>query len=199
MAGPDQIAQRHQPVAFGAQLINNQRQRGDGLVAVAAAIVQQHHIAAVFGCRIMYLRQRSVDDCLHSGPSPVARINVQAYDCIAQLLRNRRGLQLVFGGWFGIAKIRRAKQAGRTAGIGFDQALGGVEFKLGAERGDLRQIWMGITVVADLKPVSSDAPQDLRMPQPVFADYEKCGGGMLGLQHIENARGKIGVGSIVKG
>ena len=112
MLCPDQIADRNKVVSIGAEPVDDLRQRGDGLFAVSAAIVQQHDVAAVLGGRSVDLRQRCIDDLLHPRPPPVARIDVQPDDGVAEPLGNCRWLQFVRSGRLGVTEIGRAEQLG---------------------------------------------------------------------------------------
>ena len=86
---PDQLRQRHDRVADGAQGVDERAERRDGLAAIAAAIVQQHDVAA------RALREHGIDDRLHARRLPILGVDVQTDDQVAALLRDLRRHELV--------------------------------------------------------------------------------------------------------
>ena len=100
--------------AAGAQRVDERPQRPHRLIAVAAAVVQQDHVAAA------QLIEAAADDRVHAGLGPVPRVVPQPDRDVAQVLGDGDRHQLVGSGRLGVPEVGRPEQRGAAVGDRFD-------------------------------------------------------------------------------
>ena len=113
----EQVGNLNEFVALRAQPIDDQRQRRNGVAAVAAAVVHQDDVAAV----VFGLLDHTLDDRLHRsrrlavGLAPIVRIDPRADDHVTHGLRDGKHLNLARRFGLVVDPVRRAEKRGLDA------------------------------------------------------------------------------------
>ena len=129
---PSRFGHRNELIAFGAQAVDDLRQRRDGMAAVAAAIVQQDDVALV-GLGVV---EHALHDGLHgrrrlaAGFAPIVRIDPRSHNDVSHRLRNRQHLHFARGFRLMIDSVRRPKQRRFHSQAALDQQFREIQFEL---------------------------------------------------------------------
>ena len=180
-------------VAARAERVDERPERGDGLAPVAAAVVQEHDVAAV------PLGERGVDDHLHARRAPILAVEVHADGEIAAIARDRDGHELVVGGRLGVAEVRRAEERGAPAEDRLEEPLGRVELQLRLQRVGEEEIRVREGVIPDLVPFAPHPAQQRDVRLDVLADDEEGRRRAARLEGVEDRGGPAAVGPVVEG
>ena len=191
MREPRKTGQENERVAVGAQRIDERSQRGDGLRAIASAIMQQHDTSAAsllewrffvaLEVQRIQARQRSTasvdhvaDDLIGSGLAPVVGVNVQSDRHVTEIARDSSRHQFVCRGRLRISEIRWTKEAGASRQHCLENSCRGIELEPGYESARERKIRMTKRVVSHLVSFARDASRERDVLLHVLADHEEC-------------------------
>ena len=194
-----QVGHRHQFVAVGAQGIDQVGQGLDRVAAIAATVMQQHHLARDFRIGVRKAGQGPRHDQIAVGTVPVIGVHPQTDGHIPKLLRRDQR------GEFRRRRGRCVSQIGRTeepqgpTGDRLEQALGQVEFQRYRARRFVGDVGVGVGVAADDMAFIDLAADDLRIVFHVPADHEERRRRALGLEDVEDLRRPARIGAVVEG
>ena len=196
---PDEVRNGNELVALCAKGVDDLRQRGKGLAAIAAAVVQKNNIAFV------RLPQNAVNnffsgDRLAVLQAPVIRIDALADNQVSELLRI--GKLRHFLGIFRLVidAVRRAEKDRLYPERAFNQALRQIQLPA-----DFRacnavvELWMSKGMISNFMAFGILALQNIRPLVGHVADHEEHTGYVLLLQNIQDLRSPFRIGTIVKG
>src|SRR6267143_1070392 len=195
----DQVRNGNELVALCAKRVDNLRQRGKGLAAIAAAVVQKNNIAFVL------LPQDAVNN-LFSGDglavlqAPVIRIDALADNQVSELLGI--GKLRHFLGIFRLVidAVRGAEKDGLCPERAFNQALRQIQLPADFRACNVAvEPWMREGMISDFMAFGVLALEKFRPMVGHVADDEEHGGYVLLLQDVQDLRGPLGIGAIVKG
>ena len=161
--------------------------------------MQQDDVSANVGIGVGGLRDDTVHDFIGGRLLPVVGIDMQADRVIAHRLSDLDRHGFVCRGRLRIAKIWRAEQPHRAAGQSFDQTLIGIDLQCDQRIGQLAEIGMGKSVIADVVSLGEDAPQQVRIGLGVLADDEETGVNAFLLQHVEDLGRPVRIRTVVEG
>ena len=147
--------------------IDDPRQRGDRLGAIAAGIVQQNDAA------IAALLFDALQNDIGARPRPILRIDIFEDDEVTQILRDLQRREFGSTRRAGIGGVGRTEKRGRTAGDRLEQKLRRVQFQPDMLRPADREIRMVVGVVPDLVPLGDDSPNEIRDNSPRSPRREK--------------------------
>src|SRR5882762_8695285 len=194
----DQVRNGNELVALCAKRVDNLRQRGKGLAAVAAAVVQKNNIAFVL------LLEDAVNnffsgDRLAVPKAPVIRIDALADNQVSELLGIGK-----LGHFLGIFRlvidaVRRAEENRLYSERAFNQALRQIQLPADFRARNVVELWMREGVISNFVAFGVLALENIRPLVGHVADHEEYSGYVLLLQNVQNLRGPLRIGTIIKG
>ena len=127
-----QAAHRNEFVTLGAKAVDNLRQSGNGMAAVAAAIVHQNDVSLSRLSIRHYALNNRVDRRRRAALrfTPIVRIDLRSHDDVTHGLRNRQHGD--FAGGFGlmIDPKRRPKKESFHSQVTFQKQLSKIQLEL---------------------------------------------------------------------
>ena len=183
--------------------MNDHGQCAHGLSTIAATVVQQNDFAAVnvVGGAGWKMVQDICGDLLGRTPrigAPVAGIDLIAHRGITHVLRKLERPHLVGGVRFFVNRVWRTEKNGANAQATGKQPFRNVQLELHVTRRDIADVGMREGVVADLVAFVVNSLRNAREFVRLNADHEERCRRMLALQHIEDLRRPLGIGTVVK-
>src|SRR5271170_6968189 len=122
---------------------------------------------------------------------PVVGIDLVSHNDVAHVLRDLQRPYLVSGVGFLIDGIGRTKEDGMHPQAAGEQLLGEIDFKLVEAAGNVADVRMSESVIADLMPFAINAGSDVAEAVGLQADQEENSGCVLALKNVQNLRGPV--------